>query len=143
MKVALECAAANGLPAVATMSFRPLITECTDGHTPEECARVMADLGAIAVGANCEQDLNECCLRCATCVLPSKYRSPPNPLPSGPLINAIHLPANRLSRMISRPSKSRDVTLRSSPNPPASRVSATLVGAVVAMPLTSGPSLMD
>ncbi len=56
MKVALECAAANGLPAVATMSFRPLITQCTDGHTPEECARVMADLGAIAVGANCEQD---------------------------------------------------------------------------------------
>ena len=56
MKVALECAAESGLPAVATMSFRPLITRCTDGHTPEECARVMADLGAIAVGANCEQD---------------------------------------------------------------------------------------
>src|SRR5215813_2559764 len=29
MKVALECAAAAGLPAVATMSFRPLITLCT------------------------------------------------------------------------------------------------------------------
>jgi betaine-homocysteine S-methyltransferase len=56
MKVALECAAAAGLPAVATMSFRPLITRCSDGHTPAECARVMADLGAIAVGANCEQD---------------------------------------------------------------------------------------
>ena len=56
MKVALECAAAAGLPAVATMSFRPLITKCTDGHTPAECAKVMADLGAIAVGANCEQD---------------------------------------------------------------------------------------
>ncbi len=56
MKVALECAAAAGLPAVATMSFRPLITQCTDGHTPAECATVMADLGAIAVGANCEQD---------------------------------------------------------------------------------------
>lgn len=56
MKVALECAAASGLPAVATMSFRPLITQCTDGHTPAECARVMADLGAVAVGANCEQD---------------------------------------------------------------------------------------
>jgi methionine synthase I (cobalamin-dependent) len=38
------------------MSFRPLITQCTDGHTPAECARVMANLGAIAVGANCEQD---------------------------------------------------------------------------------------
>jgi betaine-homocysteine S-methyltransferase len=56
MKVALECASAAGLPAVATMSFRPLITKCTDGHTPAECAKVMADLGAIAVGANCEQD---------------------------------------------------------------------------------------
>jgi betaine-homocysteine S-methyltransferase len=56
MKMALECAAAAGLPAVATMSFRPLITQCTDGHTPAECARVMTDGGAIAVGANCEQD---------------------------------------------------------------------------------------
>jgi betaine-homocysteine S-methyltransferase len=56
MKVALECAANAALPAVATMSFRPLVTQCTDGHTPAECARMMADLGAIAVGANCEQD---------------------------------------------------------------------------------------
>jgi betaine-homocysteine S-methyltransferase len=56
MKVALECAAAASLPAVATMSFRPLISQCTDGHTPAECAKAMADLGAIAVGANCEQD---------------------------------------------------------------------------------------
>jgi betaine-homocysteine S-methyltransferase len=56
MKTALEAAAASGLPAVATMSFRPLITQCSDGHTPAECARAMADLGAIAVGANCEQD---------------------------------------------------------------------------------------
>ncbi len=56
MKVALESAAAVGMPAVATMSFRPLITQCTDGHSPAECARVMAGLGAIAVGANCEQD---------------------------------------------------------------------------------------
>ena len=56
MRVALECAAASGLPAVATMSFRPLITQCSDGHTPAECARVMAGLGAVAVGANCEQD---------------------------------------------------------------------------------------
>ena len=56
MKVALKCAADSGLPAVATMSFRPLITQCTDGHTPAECAKVMADHGAIAVGANCEQE---------------------------------------------------------------------------------------
>jgi betaine-homocysteine S-methyltransferase len=56
MKVALECAAAASLPAVATMSFRPLINKCTDGFTPAECAKAMADLGAIAVGANCEQN---------------------------------------------------------------------------------------
>ena len=56
MKVALEAAFESGLPTVATMSFRPLVTQCSDGHTPAECARVMADLGAVAVGANCEQD---------------------------------------------------------------------------------------
>lgn len=56
MKVALECAAQAGLPAVATMSFRPLISKCSDDKTPAECARVMTDLGAVAVGANCEQD---------------------------------------------------------------------------------------
>jgi betaine-homocysteine S-methyltransferase len=56
MKVALAAAAESGLPAVATMSFRPLVSQCSDGHTPAECARTMADLGAIAVGANCEQD---------------------------------------------------------------------------------------
>jgi betaine-homocysteine S-methyltransferase len=56
MKVALQCAADAGLAAVATMSFRPLISRCSDDHTPAECAKVMADLGAIAVGANCEQD---------------------------------------------------------------------------------------
>lgn len=56
MQVALECAAAVGLPAVATMSFRPLVTKCSDDRTPAECARVMTDLGAVAVGANCEQE---------------------------------------------------------------------------------------
>jgi betaine-homocysteine S-methyltransferase len=56
MRVALECATASGLPVIATMSFRPTIERCTDNHTPEECVRVMGDLGAIAVGANCEQE---------------------------------------------------------------------------------------
>jgi betaine-homocysteine S-methyltransferase len=56
MNAALEAAAESGVPTVATMSFRPLVTQCSDGHTPAECARVMADQGAIAVGANCEQD---------------------------------------------------------------------------------------
>jgi betaine-homocysteine S-methyltransferase len=56
MKVALECATRAGLPAVATMSFRPLVAKCSDGYTPAECAKTMAGLGALAVGANCEQD---------------------------------------------------------------------------------------
>lgn len=56
MRVALEAAVPLGLPVVATMSFRPQIHQCTDGHAPAECARVMADLGAVAVGANCEQE---------------------------------------------------------------------------------------
>jgi betaine-homocysteine S-methyltransferase len=56
MKAALQCAAESGLPTVATLSFRPLITQCTDGHAPAECAKVLADGGAIAVGANCEQE---------------------------------------------------------------------------------------
>lgn len=56
MKVALAAAAESGLPVVATMSFRPLVTQCSDGHTPADCARAIADLGALAVGANCEQD---------------------------------------------------------------------------------------
>src|SRR6185295_5002382 len=56
MRVSLQCASNASLPAVATMSFRPQIIESSDGHTPAECAQVMTDLGAIAVGANCEQD---------------------------------------------------------------------------------------
>jgi betaine-homocysteine S-methyltransferase len=56
MEVALACAAEAGLPAVATVSFRPLVSACSDGHSPAECAKVMAGLGAVAVGANCEQE---------------------------------------------------------------------------------------
>lgn len=56
MKVALDCAAESGLPVVATMSYRPLITMSSDGESPAECARVMVGHGALAVGSNCEQD---------------------------------------------------------------------------------------
>jgi betaine-homocysteine S-methyltransferase len=56
MRLALDCARASGLAVVATMSFRPLITRSSDEHTPAECARIMADDGAVAVGANCEQE---------------------------------------------------------------------------------------
>lgn len=56
MEVALGCAAASGLPVVATMSFRPTTARCSDGHSPADCARLMADRGAVAVGANCEQE---------------------------------------------------------------------------------------
>ena len=78
MKVALEAAAESGLPVVATMSFRPLVTQCSDGHTPAECARVMADLGAVAVGANCEQDPRACCRCCAKCAMRQECRLPPS-----------------------------------------------------------------
>src|SRR5439155_14466818 len=43
ISAALVAANPSGLPAVATLSFRPLITRCSDGHTPAECARVLAD----------------------------------------------------------------------------------------------------
>jgi betaine-homocysteine S-methyltransferase len=56
MLIGLECAARAGLPAVATMSFRPTLDRCSDGHTPADCARRMADAGAVLVGANCEQE---------------------------------------------------------------------------------------
>jgi methionine synthase I (cobalamin-dependent) len=56
MRAALQAAAESGLPVIATMSFRPTTAQCSDGHTPTECARAMADLGALAVGANCEQE---------------------------------------------------------------------------------------
>jgi betaine-homocysteine S-methyltransferase len=56
MLLALECARAGGLPIIATMSLRPTISKTADDRTPAECARAMADHGAIAVGANCEQE---------------------------------------------------------------------------------------
>jgi betaine-homocysteine S-methyltransferase len=56
MLIALECARTSGLPTIATMSFRPLTTHSSDGRTPAECAGAMAEAGAIAVGANCEQE---------------------------------------------------------------------------------------
>jgi len=56
MLIGLECARDTRLPVIATMTFRPKLTECTDGHSPAECARAMVDSGAHAVGANCEQE---------------------------------------------------------------------------------------
>lgn len=56
MLIAIECSRASGLPIVATMTFRPQLTECSDGHSPADCARAMVDAGADAVGANCEQE---------------------------------------------------------------------------------------
>ena len=56
MLIAIDCARASGLPIVATMTFRPKLTECSDGHSPATCARAMVDGGAAAVGANCEQE---------------------------------------------------------------------------------------
>jgi betaine-homocysteine S-methyltransferase len=56
MRIGLACAVASGLPVVATMSFRPTTARCSDGHSPADCARQMADGGAGLVGANCEQE---------------------------------------------------------------------------------------
>jgi betaine-homocysteine S-methyltransferase len=56
MQIALECAEASGIDVLATMSFRPTLEASSDGHSPERCAIAMADAGAIAVGANCEQE---------------------------------------------------------------------------------------
>src|SRR5262249_27258870 len=56
MRIGLECAAASGLPVIATMSFRPAADRCSDGHSRAECARWMAGGGAALIGANCEQE---------------------------------------------------------------------------------------
>jgi len=56
MLIAIECSRATGLPIMATMTFRPKLTECSDGHSPVKCAQAMVDAGAVAVGANCEQE---------------------------------------------------------------------------------------
>ncbi len=56
MLIAIDCARSSGRPIVATMSFRPTIAKCSDGHSPSECAKAMAGAGADAVGANCEQE---------------------------------------------------------------------------------------
>jgi betaine-homocysteine S-methyltransferase len=56
MLAALEVATEIGLPVIATLSFRPLTSRCSDDRTPAECARALTEHGAIAVGANCEQE---------------------------------------------------------------------------------------
>lgn len=56
MLIGIECARSTGLPIIATMTFRPKLSECTDGHTPAACAKAMVDAGAHSVGANCEQE---------------------------------------------------------------------------------------
>ena len=56
MLIALDCARNSGLPLVATLSFRPTNTATSDGHSPAACARAMVEAGAVAVGANCEQE---------------------------------------------------------------------------------------
>jgi betaine-homocysteine S-methyltransferase len=56
MLIALDCARGMGLPLIACMTFRPKLTECSDGYSPAECAKAMAGAGADAVGANCEQE---------------------------------------------------------------------------------------
>jgi betaine-homocysteine S-methyltransferase len=56
MLIALECVRGRGVPVMATISFRPVTTQNSDGHSPAECARILAGEGAEIVGANCEQE---------------------------------------------------------------------------------------
>jgi betaine-homocysteine S-methyltransferase len=56
MLIAIECGRASNLAMVATMTFRPTISQCSDGHSPANCARAMVDAGAAVVGVNCEQE---------------------------------------------------------------------------------------
>src|SRR5258708_3297267 len=56
MLIAIECGRACNLPIVATMTFRPALGQCSDGHSPADCARAMVDTGADVAGANCEQE---------------------------------------------------------------------------------------
>src|SRR5438445_1948027 len=56
MLIAIECSRASSLPIIATMTFRPTLSQCSDGHSPADCARAMVDAGAAAVGVNCEQE---------------------------------------------------------------------------------------
>jgi betaine-homocysteine S-methyltransferase len=56
MVIAIECSRASDLPIVATMTFRPTLSQCSDGHSPADCARTMVDAGAAVVGVNCEQE---------------------------------------------------------------------------------------
>ena len=56
MLVALACARESGLPIMATMSFRPVTTQSSDGHPVATCAQRMMGAGASIVGANCEQE---------------------------------------------------------------------------------------
>jgi betaine-homocysteine S-methyltransferase len=56
MLIGLECTQSSGLPVIATMSFRPRLSESSDGRSPAECARAMVAAGANLVGANCEQE---------------------------------------------------------------------------------------
>lgn len=56
MLIAIECGQVSKLPIVATMTFRPTLTLCSDGYSPAECAQRMVDAGAAVVGVNCEQE---------------------------------------------------------------------------------------
>ena len=56
MLIAIECSRDSALPIMATMTFRPTLAQCSDGHSPADCARAMSDAGAALVGVNCEQE---------------------------------------------------------------------------------------
>src|SRR2546430_6202852 len=44
-------------PYTTLFRSRPTLSQCSDGHSPADCARAMVDAGAAVVGVNCEQEI--------------------------------------------------------------------------------------
>jgi betaine-homocysteine S-methyltransferase len=49
----VERAKRTGLPVMVTMSFEQTVPRSYEGHTPADCARILAEAGADIVGVNC------------------------------------------------------------------------------------------
>src|SRR5437879_8197781 len=53
MLIAIECSRACNLPIIATMTFRPTLSQCSDGQSSAACAGCLVDAGAAGVGWKC------------------------------------------------------------------------------------------
>ena len=137
MLAALDAAKASGLPAVATLSFHPLITKCSDDHTPAHCARTLADQARLQLGRIASRSRRGCSRCSAKCARPRIFRLPPNPPRSAPPASAAASHANPPSRMIWKPSRFHGASLSNSGKSRRRRASASSVAAVAATRLTS------